>query len=99
MALLLYRYLNSSGKIVLMPNKDDMTTTRKTMDQFMIFSQRVLTCAPMRGLSLSSKSRKTSAAGSKVTATTCTNIVMVIKGASGIKTTAPEVTSMVRYTR
>ena len=89
-------YLNKSGKRVLMPIREDIIITRTTIEQFIIFCERVLTCSPMKDLSFSSKSRKISNAGRSVTATTCTNIVMVIKGAPGIRTTAPEVRSMAR---
>ena len=51
--------------------------SRTTMiDQLAMFCQRVLTCSPMSGLSFSSRIRNTSAAGSSVTATTCTKMVI-----------------------
>src|SRR5208337_3607227 len=93
---ILHPYLNSSGKRVLMPSSVDITTTTMTIDQFIIFSHLVLTCLPMSGSSFSNKIKKTSAAGSRVTATTCTNMVIMINGAPGIRTTAPEVNNMRR---
>ena len=53
-----------------------MTMTKTTMAQLTMFCQRVLTYSPISGLSFSSRIRNTRAAGSRVTATTWTKMVM-----------------------
>ena len=60
-----------------------------TMLMLAMFSQVVFTYPPMVFLLFSRRIRNTRAAGSRVTAITCTNSVISTSGALGISTTSP----------
>ena len=71
--------------------------TKTTIDQLTRFCQRVLTYWPISGLSFRSRIRNVKAAGSKVTATTWTKMVMAFYTVSLVTSvTAPAVKSMNR---
>src|ERR1700685_2012360 len=83
------------GKRIERPKRVDTAMTNAVMDQLATFCLRVFTCSPIRGLSFNSNKRKTRQAGSKVTATTCTK--MVIASCTAVLATSdttPEETSI-----
>ncbi len=90
------RCSRNPGNSVETANSVDMRETKITMDQLMTFWERLLTCFPMNCSSFRIRIRKMRADGSRVTATTCTNMVIITRGAFGMSTTAPEVMSMPR---
>src|SRR5205085_9680425 len=80
-----------------MPYRVDRMTINTTMQPPTRFCAGVLQYSPTAVRSLSNSIRNTRAAGSNVTAITCTNKVMSTSGACGIRTTRPAVTSMRKY--
>src|SRR2546423_15011712 len=79
-----------------MPYRVDRMTINTTMQPPTRFCAGVLQYSPTAVRSLSNSIRNTSAAGSNVTAITCTNKGMSPSGGGGIRTTRPAVTSMGR---
>src|SRR6202166_3176414 len=87
-------YWNKLGNSTEMPYRVDRTMIDTTMTPPIRFWPRVLRRSPIVARSFNSRIKNTSAAGSSVTAITCTNKVINTSGACGIRTTKPEVTSM-----